>query len=746
MLWELLTGRQLFPVSNGLAAKGEDDLLVRVRNPQPAPPSQKTRRVPQELDRIVLRALSAARDERYKTCEEFRADLAAFLAKTAPATDGEHVASFLKRLFEDDIQTERAEREKLIVAGAALLPTPGTPSVPSISSVDLEAKTPNLRKSGTRQMDPARPPPPIPAAARAPEVKHAEPDGPEDPARSGNTQADETPPPGDETSQVIGSILAERYSVLRLIGEGGMGRVYEAEHIGIGKRVAVKVLHPAYTRTPDVVERFKREARAASRIGHQNIVNVTDSGTTSDGHFFFVMEFIEGQELGLVIHREGRFSFKRAFRIADKMCQALQAAHTAGIIHRDLKPENVLLITHEGRPDFVKVLDFGIAKSSEMEESTQTKAGRRLTRPGVAMGTPEYMAPEQAAGKPADPRSDIYAVGSILYEMLTGHPPYEGENVMEVLHKKATESPAPLAEQRPDVPVLVTALVERAMARNPDDRPQTMASFALEITLVLEAFVGRRTPTEVRLTAAPPTTPTGGVGFVGTIEPQSMVMRPALSRKARLITVGALALVAVLMGVRQLMRETPMSPPVVVRTTSPPAPVPMVNVPPSPPIEPVEPADGEQGETVTDPTSPEMALAEEDPEEEPIEDPRRGKDGVAAGRKMLREAQRMMQAQQYDKARAIFSRLTKVGPIRGQALVGLGQIAFQNEKYDDAVKQARQGAKYGGGVSARVLLGDAYFRLGRYKEAQTAYSEALKLDPNNQVAKRNLELAERRMP
>ena len=742
MLWELLTGRQLFPVSNGVAAKGEDDLLLRVRNPQPAPPSQKTRRVPQELDRIVLRALSAARDDRYKTCEEFRVDLAAFLAKTAPATDGEHVANFLKRLFEDDILSEREEREKLMIVGSTLLPSPGTVGMSSPSSSDLEAKTPALRKSGTRQMDPARAPPPMPNAAKG-ESTRPESGGPDGPARSGDTQAIATPPTADENSQVIGTILSERYSVLRLIGEGGMGRVYEAEHIGIGKRVAVKVLHPAYTRTPDVVERFKREARAASRIGHQNIVNVTDSGTTADGHFFFVMEFIEGQELGLVIHREGRFSFKRAFRIADQMCQALQAAHDAGIIHRDLKPENVLLITYEGRPDFVKVLDFGIAKTSEMEESTQTKEGRRLTRPGVAMGTPEYMAPEQAAGKPADPRSDIYAVGSILYEMLTGHPPYEGENVMEVLHKKATESPASLAEIRPDVPVLVTALVERAMARNADDRPQTMASFALEIALVLDAFIGRRTPTEVRFPPVP--TPTGGESFVGAIEPQTAIVQQALSKKARWITVGSLLVVASLVGIRQFTHERP--DPIAIRSVKPPPPasIPIVDVDPAPPLEPVVPA-GEEGDAVTDPTSPEMALAEDEPEDAVDENVRRGKVSVKAGRKMLREAERMMQAQQYDKASTIFSRLTRVGPIRGQALVGLGQIAFQNENYDEAVKQARQGAKIGGGVSARVLLGDAYFRLGRFKDAQTAYTEALKLDPNNQVARRNLALAERRMP
>src|ERR1019366_5753463 len=140
------------------------------------------------------------------------------------------------------------------------------------------------------------------------------------------------------------ALLSGRYQIKRLCGEGGMGRVYEAEHIEIGKRVAIKVLHPAYSRTPDLVERFRREARAASRIEHPNVVSVTDFGTTDDGSLFFVMEYIEGIELGLLIHREGAIPPVRALRIAEQMCEALQAAHNVGVIHRDLKPENILLV------------------------------------------------------------------------------------------------------------------------------------------------------------------------------------------------------------------------------------------------------------------------------------------------------------------------------------------------------------------------------------------------------------------
>ncbi|MDQ3296363.1 MAG: protein kinase, partial [Myxococcota bacterium] len=281
--------------------------------------------------------------------------------------------------------------------------------------------------------------------------------------------------------ELIGSEVDDRYRVIELIGEGGMGKVYLAEHIEIGKRVALKVLHPSYSRMPDLVERFRREARAASKIGHPNIVDVTDSGTTGDGSVYFVMEFLEGVELGSVIEREGAINVARALRIAGQICRALAAAHTQGIVHRDLKPENVFLITRDGAADVVKVLDFGIAKTTEAEAARE----RRLTSPGMAMGTPEYMSPEQAAGRPADARCDVYALGAIVYEMVTGMPPYSGDNFMEILTKKATQDPPPPHTVRNDLPPAISDLVMAAMARSPDDRPQTMETFEYELNKCL---------------------------------------------------------------------------------------------------------------------------------------------------------------------------------------------------------------------------------------------------------------------
>ena len=387
ILWELLTGRQLFP-------NGDGDALERVRNPQIQRPSQKASRVPVALDAIVMRALDPSRDDRYADGEEMRAALAGWLAKEAPTIDNARVSAFLRELFDNEIERERRRREALIDEARKILADPGLARVQS---------------------------PPIALTT---------------PAGSDPVYAHD----GEDTSAgVLGQLVDGRYRVNRLIGEGGMGRVYEAEHVEIGKRVAIKVLHPAYSRFPEVVARFRREARAASRIGHPNIVDVTDSGTTATGAVYFVMEYLEGCDLADVIQRERALGVERAVNIAVQLCRALEAAHAVNVIHRDLKPENIFLAARTGHADFVKVLDFGIARQIEMEI-----AHPKLTKPNVAMGTPEYMAPEQAAGKPADARADIYAAGAIVYEMLTGTSPHHGDNAMEVLNKKATEIPTPV--------------------------------------------------------------------------------------------------------------------------------------------------------------------------------------------------------------------------------------------------------------------------------------------------------------
>jgi eukaryotic-like serine/threonine-protein kinase len=748
ILWELLTGRQLFaPAPTRVPGEEpQDDLLERVRHPQVVSPSQKASRVPRELDTILLKALSSSPDDRFQSGEELRSELAGFLAKHAPAMDGHQVARFLRDLFSDVIVKERAEREELIREGVALLDgTSGT-------------HTPNIAP---------------PAVDGVPEGKadHV------DTAPLGQRDIPSTPQPKplEEGSRMVGALLSGRYQIKRMCGEGGMGRVYEAEHIEIGKRVAIKVLHPAYSRTPDLVERFRREARAASRIEHPNVVNVTDFGTTEDGSLFFVMEYIEGIELGLLIHREGPLPPVRALRIAEQMCEALQAAHDVGVIHRDLKPENILLLglgganrtppTGQSNPgmdprepvDFVKVLDFGIAKSAEVEESS--RRGKRLTRPGVAMGTPEYMAPEQAAGHPADPRSDIYAVGSILYEMLCGAPPYEGDNVMEVLHKKANEPPKSLAELRPALPPAVIALVERAMARAPEDRPKSMADLAYEIHTIETAMV--MTPSPMLLTTPGASSRDDAQGAYHAVfgdVSETRVVRPFAKRQRLAIAavLGSALLFSIgLLWLLHSMRNHP-SVPVEPATVS--APTPSVPLP-SALLEPG--ADG-GGSPEAMPRAAELDSGTE-PSKEPEPAADNGevnkREGVShSGRSPtpsskategpkqteddLRVAQQLLHAQRYDEAEAAFGRMMASKQLRGSAAAGLARIAFQAKRYKEAVDRAKESARFGGGAEARVLLGDAYFKLEKLEDARKAYTEALKLDPNNRVAGQGLRLVE----
>jgi serine/threonine protein kinase len=495
VLWELLTGRQLFP-------PGKDqpqDLLSRAKNPEVMRPSKRAPRVPVELDEICLRALAASKADRYGDCDEMRMALQSWLATNAPTTDGTRMSSFLQELFSDDIVRERAERaEMLAKVRSRALTLPPTDELRQLVEKSDKVSIADLAKDDETDENGAPVRKPGSVGRRAADRKEKGEDRRREsdrrlqsPAKaagqaksndSGALAAAALAQQEEEAPELgVGSIIDGRYKVTELIGEGGMGKVYLAEHVEIGKRVALKVLHPSYSRMPDLVERFRREARAASKIGHPNIVDVTDSGSTPDGSVYFVMEYLEGVELGSVIEREGALDIARALRITTQICRALSAAHREGIIHRDLKPENIYLITRGGEADFVKVLDFGIAKTTEAEAARE----RRLTSPGMAMGTPEYMAPEQAAGRPADARTDVYSLGAIMYEMTTGVPPYQGDNFMEILTKKATLDPPPPISIRAELPEPVSSLVLAAMSRNPDVRPQSMDALEYELNKCL---------------------------------------------------------------------------------------------------------------------------------------------------------------------------------------------------------------------------------------------------------------------
>ena len=242
-----------------------------------------------------------------------------------------------------------------------------------------------------------------------------------------------------------------------------MGRVYEAEHIDIGRRVAIKVLHASFHTSAELVERFRREARAASKIGHPNIVDVTDSGTTPDGAFYFVMEYLDGDDLDELIDRDGPLPVERALLIAAQICRALEAAHAADVIHRDLKPANIMLVNRKGEDDFVKVLDFGISKDLDLARASD---GAALTRPDIAIGTPEYMAPEQAAGQAADALHRRLRRRRAAVRDADRHArPARATTRSTSCTRRRTRIRCAIGELRPDLPPEVQRLVMRALAR-----------------------------------------------------------------------------------------------------------------------------------------------------------------------------------------------------------------------------------------------------------------------------------------
>ncbi len=278
-------------------------------------------------------------------------------------------------------------------------------------------------------------------------------------------------PPVPVEDPLIGKVVSERYRVIAKLGEGGMGAVYLAEHVFIEKKVALKVLSPELSRRADLAARFLQEAKSASKIGHENVIDISDFGQSPEGFVYIAMEYLAGGDLGAAVRDHGPMAWPRAKHIFLQICKALRAAHQQGIVHRDMKPENIFLIQREGRPDFVKLLDFGIAKVMGMGDNVP-----RLTRTGMIFGTPEYMAPEQAEGKDADHRVDVYAAGCVLYHLVSGQTPFAADSFMAMLTKHILEEPVAPSVRRPDLGIApeVDAVVLRALEKERDKRFQSM--------------------------------------------------------------------------------------------------------------------------------------------------------------------------------------------------------------------------------------------------------------------------------
>jgi serine/threonine-protein kinase len=368
-------------------------------------------------------------------------------------------------------------------------------------------------------------------------------------------------------TDLVGQIVAERYHIVKKLGEGGMGQVYLAEHVKMGRRSAIKVVNPSMVHDPDTIARFNREAANASRITHPHVCAVYDFGETADGLVYLVMEFVDGEPLSHILEREGALPLNRAGRIFLQAADALQAAHELGIVHRDLKPDNIMVARGRDGEPLVKVVDFGIAKAVEAGAGA---GDQKVTKTGLVIGTPEFMSPEQLAGDKVDGRSDIYSLALVFFRMVTGILPFKADTIQEMMVKRLTDDPLTLAQAAPGSrfpPGLQTAL-DSALARTPHTRYESVGAFAVEVAGALGIDGGRapaqRPPDEARtqvLTASAPT-PTARLGVRSTpaTRPSAPPVPASRARRSMLPAGIVLVLLAAAGGAMALLGRRGESP------------------------------------------------------------------------------------------------------------------------------------------------------------------------------------------
>jgi serine/threonine-protein kinase len=349
------------------------------------------------------------------------------------------------------------------------------------------------------------------------------------------------------SADLVGSIIADRYNVIRKLGQGGMGQVYLVEHVKMGRKSALKVMHPGMVKDVDAITRFNREAANASRISHPNVAAVYDFGETADGVIYLAMEFVDGPPLTKIIEEAGGLPLKRAAEITRQTADALAVAHDLGIVHRDLKPDNIMIGKTRSGDDLVKVVDFGIAKASG-------NAAQKVTKTGNVVGTPDYMSPEQLAGDTLDYRSDIYSLGLVTFNMLTSTLPFPSDSPQESMIMRLTDKPKTLAEMRPDVnwPPDVQAVMDKALERRAALRYQAASDFARDLSRAIEQMVVPPTRVARPTTLTPASGPTAGVpaaaraGQPGNGSPASL---PPLWRQKPVQVVGSIAVLLVVSAV-----------------------------------------------------------------------------------------------------------------------------------------------------------------------------------------------------
>jgi serine/threonine protein kinase len=357
--------------------------------------------------------------------------------------------------------------------------------------------------------------------------------------------------PKSGNDPLVGRVIADRYLILALLGEGGMGRVYLAEHVKMNRQCAIKVMNPSLLNDHESGARFAREASNAARILHPNVAAVFDFGE-SEKIVYLVMEYVDGESLSQILAREGRIDPRRAVEIARQVADGLSAAHELGIVHRDLKPDNIIVAQQRGGREIPKVVDFGIAKA--VSDSPQDA----LTRSGLVIGTPEYMSPEQLLGDPVDARADIYSLGCILYQMLVGSPAFAAESREQMIRRRLHEPPPHAREEIPDLPRRLDTTIARMLARSPGDRMASAAELrdALDPALVLGSWVGSAATARRTAQAIAPTISAERAGAQGVMTPTVPLKRQRMNgrRIGIVTTVIAMVTVGAVVATKQFSR------------------------------------------------------------------------------------------------------------------------------------------------------------------------------------------------
>lgn len=492
------------------------------------------------------------------------------------------------------------------------------------------------------------------------------------------------------TKLEVGDVLDGRYLLQEVIGEGAYGTVYRAEHVYTKRIVAIKILRDDVMTDEDVVRRFIREAQLASELDHINCVRVYEFGKSEGGKFYLVMECLEGETLGERLERVGRMTLPEARDIIDQLLSALKAAHQKGIIHRDVKPDNLMLVKTE-QGERVKLLDFGFAKRPPELAVSLTGDGEVITRTGFSLGTPEYMAPEQALSKTIDPRTDLYSAGVILYRLLVGRPPFENENPLEVVLDQVKLPPPPPREVAPDamIPEVVERVILRVLSKDPQERYPDAHSFAaaLDAAIRSPAPEPKPTPPSMRPLAVSSNRsgqPGGVWGFLrplftrtfwtedvaagGWKRPETGARLAALLAFLLFLTVGALLLAS--------KEETPAIPatlPTVVFIEVPPESAPILEEAPT-----SEVVDEPQEEPASEPAS--------EPANEPASEPVSALQEEPPGSPEVEEARAFLAANDPEAAVPLLAELLRQDPKSLEGWLTLVHALAQLDRWDDARK------------------------------------------------------------